>query len=192
MVKFAVGENRVYGDVGRRYLLIEKLVNRLHRKLVLRSIEHKVVVFTERRRMRRNYLVDPHNLVDKVAVASLVVPRSDRFGNLPFIKSIDGAVILRLYLVLFEIRRTCVRIRHLSSVSSRGRVLRIETGSHLKADVAVLNLCTETVEGLECLCLVFFGVFRLEKDVPCIEHVALFLQNFDEMETVRSLDYLPE
>ena len=75
MVKFAVGENRVYGDVGRRYLLIEKFVNCLHRKLVPRSIEHEVIGFTERRRMRRDYLGDPHNLVDKVAVASLVVPR---------------------------------------------------------------------------------------------------------------------
>ena len=113
-----------------------------------------------------------------------------RLGNFTLLQILDSGIILRLELVYFEIRRTGVRVCHLSSVSLGLGILGIETRSHLEGHGTVLDFSLQRIQCLEGLLSVLVSVRRLDENMACIEHIALFLENFNDMESVRSLHNL--
>ena len=100
--------------------------------------------------MRRNNLVDADNLVNGIAVAALIVLGLHRLRNLTLLQVLDSRIVLRLQLVNLEIRRTGIRVSHLTAVGLRLRVLRIELRSKLERHSVILNFRLQRIESSEC------------------------------------------
>ena len=135
----------------------------------------------------REYLVHADYLVNQVSVTSLVVEGGDRLGYLTFFQVLDSQVVLRLQLVYLKIGRTCVGVCHLAAVGTRGRILGEEAGGRLEGDRAVQDRRADAVQAVEGLVLVGLRVAGLDQDVAGVEHIALRLQDLDDMEAVGGL-----
>ena len=137
--------------------------------------------------MGRDNLINADNLVDGVAVAALVVEGFDRLGDFAFGEVLDGGVILRLELVDLKIGAAGLRVGHLAAVGLGRGILRVETRCERERKSADIDLVPEGIQLMEGCLTVGVGVLRTDEDVAGVEHIALFLKHFDDMESVRGL-----
>ena len=140
--------------------------------------------------MCRENLVEADDLVNCVSSPALVVKGFQRLGNLSLLQVLHRRIILRFELVNLKICRTCVRVSHLPSVCPGGRILGIESRNQFKRHIVFKDLRPEAVKGVKSLVPVINGIFRLEKNMPGIEHIPFLFENLDDVESVRSLDNL--
>ena len=187
VLEIAAPEHRVDEDMGHLLLGLDELVDGLFRLLVVDRLQQLVVVGFKRGGMRRNNLLEVDDLVDRVAVAPLIVERLERFGNIALLHVADHGIVGRLQLVLFKIGRAAVRVGQQTAGDSRRTVLRIGSCRIGESERILHDQRADAVQPVESLNAVLRGVGRLDQDMPRVEHIAFACNHLDDMESVRGL-----
>ena len=75
MFKVTILEHRVYYDIGSSDLIFDKLIDGIHRLLLLGLVQKLVIILCKRSRMGRKDLVHLDDLIDSISVSSLIIKR---------------------------------------------------------------------------------------------------------------------